>query len=192
MLKPALLALLLLPATAFAESYGDAGVISPAGFVSFGYASYSQPQGGSSSITTFALVPQVLYFVIDDVAVGGSLSFSSSNSSGNGFGNSNSHGFGITPMGAYNLRLSDLMSLQLQGGLQYSTSTTDAGRFSTTSSGFSLLLSTPLLFHFGNFFLGGGPQLDVDITSTQTSRGISSDGPKRTAFSINSVIGGWF
>lgn len=66
---------------------------------------------------------------------------------------------------------------------------TTASRTDITLTG---QLAAPFLLHFGNFFIGAGPRLRVDILArTQPEDGEFTNATRHTSISLFTVIGGW-
>jgi hypothetical protein len=143
-------------------------------------------QHSSQDVTTIQLAPSVDYFVIDNLSLGGFISFDYSKS-GAGDGTR----IGIGPRVGYNLKLSDMLSVWPKAGFAYAYSSstisqevTDGARIERSSSGSALALNlfVPLMIHPApHFFAGFGPFLDVDLSGDD----------RVTMFGAKLTLGGW-
>lgn len=130
------------------------------------------------------------YFVIDNLSVGGQVSYQTTN---DGDGNT----FSLAPRLGYNIGLSDDFSLwpQLTVTFASSKAATQIGDVTVEakSSSFGVGLYAPVLYHITNhFFLGTGPFIDTQLSnSIKVEGGDSVDAPKATNFGLQSVLGGY-
>ncbi len=130
------------------------------------------------------------YFVIDNLSIGGQVSYLTAN-------DGNTKTFSLAPRLGYNIAFSDDFSIWPQLGVNF-TSVTDqveAGGVTTeaTSSAFGVSLYAPVLYHITNhFFLGIGPFIDTQLSnSTKPEEGDSIDNAKVTNFGLQSLLGGY-
>ena len=87
------------------------------------------------------------------------------------------------PRVGYNVGINEQLSFWPKGGLVFSHSSSSPDDSSDSRTG--LEIYAPLLFHPApHFFLGGGPGLSTDLSS--------SGGAKTTTIRLESVVGGWF
>src|SRR3954466_10173140 len=90
------------PALGEEPRFGQKGQIVPLGSLSFSYSSVAPDLG---SVTTVSLGPTLLWFVADDIALGGSATLVRRTVS-QGDGSATVSSYGVAPTAAYNLRLS--------------------------------------------------------------------------------------
>lgn len=149
--------------------------------------------GDSKSTTTFRLGPAADYFVADNISIGALLSFAKLGE--------DIHQIRLAPRVGYHLSMGDQLSLWPTAGIywqntSFKSSVTVAGSTTTidgSSSQLGLVLDVPILFHpASNFFLGLGPRITMDLTSTQKSGDVSADGSKTTDIGVVTTIGGYF
>lgn len=161
--------------------------------LSFHNTSVKPATGESKSTTTFRIGPAADYFVVDNVSVGAQLAYAHLGEDTNQIR--------ISPRVGYHLALGDQLSLWPTAGIYWQTlgskfTTTVGGNSTTTdvsSSQLGLVLDVPILFHpASNFFLGLGPRLTMDLTSTSKSGDVSADGSKTTDIGVVTTIGGFF
>ena len=168
--------------------FGHAGQIVPSGSLAFTWSSTKAPGGGSASDTSFTFAPTVGYFIIDNVIVGGSLLGAVHSPEGA----PNVTSFGIAVMGGYNVNLMEKFSLLPELSLGYASVSSGSGDAKISYGSFGLDIFVPVLWHpVPHFFLGIGPNLHADLTSSATAGGVSGDGNKTTTFGIMTTIGGW-
>jgi hypothetical protein len=168
--------------------FGHMGQIVPSGSVSFAWSSTKVPGGASVSDTAFTFAPTFGYFVIDNVLIGGSLLGSiRSPESGDSI-----TGFGIAVMGGYNVNLMEKFSLLPQLSLGYTSFGSGSGDAKISNGRTGLEIFVPILWHVvPHFFLGIGPNLHTDLSSSTSVGGVSGDGDKVTTIGIMTTIGGW-
>ncbi len=184
-MKSIALALLLLGGAASAEErFGSKGTISPAGSVGFSYVA----SGASNDYYFASLDPTVMIFLIDGLAVGGSLHLSY-RSSPSGWG------YGLGPSLGWNLWVGERASFFPQAVLSANWE-----RFSgVTAHLITAQAFAPVLFHVvPHFFLGAGPFVlrELSVTSVAffvpSGAAIALSRPLQTIVGLQSVIGGWF
>ena len=181
------------------KEFGDQGTLAfgAATGLNFSYTSISPPQGDSTSVIQFSVLPQIQYFVIDGLSVGGELEFAITKPKDSDTLTT----FGIGPTVGYNVWLSPgLLSLWPQLEFRYrtegTTGTTTVGTTTTTISGsrntITLGAFVPLLIHpVKHFHFGVGPYFDVDLSAKESFNGNSADAAKELTFGIRGEIGGW-
>lgn len=202
--------LLLSRSDANAQIFGDSGTFAPGGALEL---SRSGESGENTTSTNLALGPQLYYFVLDDLAIGVSLTYVESAGEHIDYWRR----VGIAPAVAYNFRFTDSISLfpSASAGISYRSS-----RLSLIGPGNALLMEDsaseiaysaeillPLLVHVGNFHVGFGPYVRLskaDIDRTVVSYDPSVPGSYREDTSshdsrssdwvvgVRSMIGGWF
>lgn len=144
--------------------------------------------GVDGSTTTITLAPAVDYFVIQNLSVGGSVSFVYAAPPGDGHSTS----FGVGPRVGYNIPFSDLISFWPKAGLSINhtnvsttaqaTPATPATSVSVSNTALALNLFVPVMFHPApHFFAGFGPFLDADLSGDN----------KATTFGGKLTLGGW-
>jgi hypothetical protein len=189
--------LLYAGAAAAQERFGQKGTISPSGSVG---ASYSTTPSGVGDFTTygFSLDPGALFFVVDEVAIGGSVHFARAWFEFPGSPDRSAlSAYGIGPTVGWNIWLGEHVSLFPQGTLRVSWQTSTGS--DTTERVITVQAFAPAILHVApHFFLGLGPTVSRDIDSTFRVGIISPGGstvvssPKTTTIGLQSVIGGWF
>lgn len=162
------------PAHAQAERFGAQGDLAISSDV--GLSVQHQFEGRSS--TTLVLNPAADYFVIDHLSIGGYVNLSHTGGSGASVTN-----FGIGPRVGYDINLSSQFSFWPKAGVAFNHTSTSAGPLDTSNSAFAINLFAPFLFHpVEHFFLGFGPNFDIDLTGDA----------KQTVLGARLVIGGHF
>lgn len=125
----------------------------------------------SPSTTSVALAPELDYFVIPNLSIGGAILFDFTTTSGGG---GNTTTFGVVPQLGYHVVLSDTWSFWPR--LAVTLLTGSPGHV-------SLEISAPFLVHPAeHFFFGFGPALATDVTGNN----------KFTAILGEFLIGGYF
>jgi len=171
------------------RKFGDKGVISPLGSISLGYTSYN---GGSTTNFTFA--PGLLYFVIDNLAVGGQIQLNFQSGGG-----PRTVGFGLGPMVGYNIPLDSRFSIFPSGGLSLNVNNNSLSgpgpSTSATNTSLYFDANVPFLYHVGNYYLGVGPNLFVSLYSSAATGGplgtASRSASRNVAVGVSTVLGGW-
>lgn len=198
------------PSISHAKKFGSQGTMSPNGTFSITHTRTRerifQPHPLRSDHHTYThtslfLMPQLFYFVIDDLAVGGGIGLTIGNNR-DGSKYFDSFGFAVAPAVGYNLELSDKISLFPQLSFSYDRNSADFGHTSAdlTINILAIGAYIPVLLHIDNFFLGFGPNVSHEFWATvrrSWDGGIpgsswSEDGPKTTLLGLTSVVGGWF
>ena len=170
-----------------AARFGDRGhvVIAASARGVFQYTSTDPPgDGPSSSVTEVELSPGLLYFVADNFAVGGNLTFQSTDRGG-----PSTTALGLGAVAGVNVPLgASVVSWMPQLGLSYlhinlSQGAADVDGFAIVGS-----LAAPFLFHVApHFFIGAGPS--VSYTLVSEVEGMTA--AKVVQFGVVAQIGGW-
>jgi hypothetical protein len=157
--------------------------------VPFGSVSLSYSSTGGVADLSAQLAPGVLYFVIDNLGVGGNVVLGVSKPENRDA----STQFGIGPEVAYHLKFNHTWSLLPQGSLDFlRNSFGGANGFSgTTFTTFTLQLFAPVLYRVSHFFVGFGPFLNADLYSSQSQGNRSTSADKTVTIGLQSTIGGW-
>jgi opacity protein-like surface antigen len=179
-------------------TFGEKGHLAVDGSarVSIEYVSTSPPSGSmamSSSTTEVVLEPALDYFVAPNISLGGGVEYLHASLGSGGMNQETETAYGILVRGGYNIPLGPQIGLWVRGGFEYAHASFDVGMGMTDSSSlFSLIIDAPLVYHpVPHFFVGFGPVLRTDLSSSIESGGMSADGEKTTSFGLTSVIGGW-
>ena len=166
--------ILLTAPAAFASEFGQKGQVLPSGSVSYVHSS-----AGDVSQSRLLVQPEVSYFVLDHLALGGGLLYQIDNVSVAGVDRPSVTNAGLEVVGAYDVPLDRWFSLFVSTalyGIQRGGTDVVWG-----ASAFA-----PLLFHPANhFFLGLGPSCALDLLG-------SGSAPKATVFGLRSLVGGYF
>jgi hypothetical protein len=166
--------LLLTAPAAFASEFGKKGQVLPSGGVSYVYSS-----AGDVSQSRLLVEPEVRYFVLDHLALGGGLLYQIDNVSVAGVDRPSVTNAGLDVIGSYDVPLDRWFSLFVSAALYgIQRGGTDVAWGASTFA--------PVLFHpVNHFFLGLGPSFALDLLA-------SGSAPKATAFGLHSLIGGYF
>jgi hypothetical protein len=152
------------------EAFGAVGQIVPLGSVEL---SYITGGGGSSYIN---IRPGVLYFIMDNLAVGGKISIRHTGVTG-----SSSTQAGLEPLAAYNLVLADKLTFFPQAGIVFDHAFGDLSGTVVALDAFA-----PVLYHVAShFFVGAGPEFDFDLI-------VPSGGDHSVTIGLVTTIGGYF
>jgi hypothetical protein len=186
------------PSSAQEKEFGSQGVLhmGAASLLELEYQITSPPGGGSSTNSLALYVqPEVEYFVIDGLSVGGVLGF--------GYfkpdqGDSTTL-FAIGPTVGYNVWLTPgSLSLWPQARFLYqhygasSTGTSTAASTTVTFSRTNIQIAVPLEVHpVKHFDFGIGPYVAFDLSASASTGNASADYPKTTSFGLEGEIGGW-
>ena len=141
------------------------------------------------SYETIYFAPALMYFVVDNLAVGGSVSIAHTwPPSGEGSGTD----VGIGPRVGYNINLGPYVSVFPRVGVSYDHfwDSGSSSPLSSSSSGYALDLNFDAYFLFHpvqHFFLGLGPVVYWDPIAKENG----ADVPKTLHVGIDFVIGGW-
>lgn len=176
--------------------FGKTGqiVLTSATDASISHRSYSQSKGASTSVT---FAPGIDYFVSDGTSIGGEVVIG--HSSGNDLDESGANEeFSSTSLSfvlraGFNLRLADVASIWLNGGVGYgsvdwSVSTAMGTNQHTSTRGW-IEASAPFLVHPArHFFVGAGPAVFHELSN----RDQYNYENKQTQLALRLVLGGWF
>jgi len=166
-----LIALLVAGAAVADERFGVKGQLVPSGSVSY---THSSVAGGSAY--QFTVAPGLLWFPTNAIAVGGSVNYQ--HVSGVFGGSSNAFAFG--PVLGVAIPLADRLALFPRVGIDFAWLWFPAG----SGNSITLVTVAPVLFFPApHFFLGFGPNFQVDIHSS---------GAGQTLLGLSSEIGGYF
>jgi outer membrane protein with beta-barrel domain len=159
----------------------------------FTYETRSEGGGSDFSVqvgTDLGRVWALDYFVIDNLSIGGQVSYATAN-------DGDSKRLSVAPRVGYNIALGDDFSLWPQLTVTYTNQTDETEVNNVTveskSSAFGLGLNVPVLYHITNhFFLGIGPFINTQLSnSVKVGDGDSQDAPKTTQLGLASVLGGY-
>lgn len=179
--------MLLSPAVTLAAPKGTAADLGDQGtFVPFGSVSLSYSNTGGTATIGANLAPGVLYFVIDNLAVGGDIVLGVSKPENSDATTT----FGVGPAVAYNVRFSPTLSLLPQASLDFMR-IGYGGTNAPTYTTFTLRVFAPVLYRVSHFFLGVGPYFDADLYSSRSVGSFSSSQDKTVAVGLRTTIGGW-
>jgi hypothetical protein len=197
-----LAASLLLASSARAEArFGDKGVVSPYGSVSFSYSAtklrYADGSADSLDQTVLRFSPGAFYFVADGLALGVGLSagYNSASTTSPVIAASHGNDVGLAPVAGFNLWLSERASLFPQVGLSFDSAFISWGNGGDSSRRTSLdfTLAVPILLHPApHFFIGLGPGLTSTLFSTASGQSPFNTADKTTTVGLFSTLGGWF
>ena len=177
------------------QTFGGPGTLAISNDMNLGFFGSSTSEGGGSS-WTFLLAPAADYFVIQGLSLGGQgvyshlhLSTGGNAAAGTGSTSIDSDTFGIGPRIGYNIPIGDLLSFWPKVALIFSDTATSGASGNT----FDIQAYAPLLLHLApHFFVGLGPQIQTDLTASQSSQGVSNPHPaKTTSYGLYFTIGGW-
>jgi hypothetical protein len=176
------------PAVAQKANFGGGGQIVLDGVIDVDYEIRRPPRGDSTATTGVTLAPGILYFVADDIAVGGNVLLDVSRSDPD-----DTLSFGIQPVVAYNVRLTPGVSMLPNGWMAYRSSSIEVFGLDRETRRISVGIELPFLVHLvPHFFIGGGPYASYDLWAKSVTGSTSSDADKVADFGVRSVIGGWF
>jgi len=156
-----------------AEQFGAKGVLA----ISSDVGLTLQHEFEGRDTTVFSLHPAVDYFLIDHLSLGGYVDFTHA-----GGGGSSTTNIGIGPRVGYDINLSSRFSFWPKAGLAFNHTAISAGPVDASNDELTINLFAPFLFHpVEHFFMGFGPNFDVDATGDN----------KQTVLGARLVIGGW-
>jgi hypothetical protein len=195
LIRACLFLLLAAPAAAHENGrFGDPGVVVPNGRLAHTFTNTQPPVGDDAWATTLELHPGALFFVTRNVALGGSIVVGYFTS---GEGDARLHGssFGVEPRLGYNVAFSNDAGLFPNLGFGWVRTSAQVGDVETATvvgSRAYFDLGLPLLAHFGNYFLGFGPFLRMDLSAqSHVGNGDDADVDKETVIGFETVLGGW-
>ena len=185
-------------AAADEKEFGNPGVIAIGARtgLELSYTSISRPSGSSTSVTSLSLAPQISYFVIEGLSVGGTFLFGYSKPKD---GDSVTT-LGLGPAIGYNIwAVPGLLSIWPQAEILYTSASiavanggTTGGTTTATNTRFTLGAFVPLLIHpVKHFHFGIGPFFATDLSSSVSGGGFSGDSSKNTTLGLKGEIGGW-
>jgi hypothetical protein len=156
----------------------------------------SSPGGGSSSGIGFVIAPAADYFVLPGLSAGGQFVYEHLSTSvpapGGGSTSASGDGWGFAPRVGYNINFGNWISLWPRAFVEYSNLSVSGAGNSTGTQRWTLGVFAPVLFHpLRHFYLGLGPHVATDLSSTISAGGHSGDGPKATEYGLLLTIGGW-
>ena len=167
-----LVALLVAGAAVAEERFGVKGQFVPSGSISYTHVSVA-----NTSAYEITLAPGLLWFPFNAVAVGGSVSYQ--HVSGLFGGSTNS--FALGPLLGVAFPLADRVALFPRVGIDFSWLWPPVG---ASQNAITLVAVAPVLFFPApHFFLGFGPNFQVDLKRT---------GATETLLGLTSEIGGYF
>jgi hypothetical protein len=181
------------------KEFGNPGVIAIGGDTraNFGWNQQSPPQGASTNNIELLLAPNVQYFVIEGLSLGGTILFDWIHPNQGG----DTTTFGVGPTVGYNVWLSPgSLSLWPQVSFLFenvnATISSTVGGVTTsasaTSQATSLAFYVPLLIHpVKHFHFGVGPYFDVDLSNSTSANGQSINNPKNMGLGIAFEVAGW-
>jgi hypothetical protein len=184
------------PAKEGGKEFGNPGVLAIGAItgLTLAYSNVSPPQGTSNSGLTFALSPQLAYFVTEGLSLGGEVGIAYTKVKDDSVTI-----FSLGPRVGYNAWITPgSLSIWPQIGVNYASTSTSVSNqvggasASFTGSLFTLVAFVPLLIHPAkHFHFGIGPYFTTDVSSSNSSGGTSVDGDKTTTVGIRGEIGGW-
>jgi hypothetical protein len=179
------------------KEFGNPGVLAIGGDTSlnFQYQNDSPPTGSSSNIINLGIAPNVQYFVIEGLSLGGTLVFDWQHPNQG----SDVTTFGIGPTVGYNLWLSPgSLSLWPQATFTFNTGSTNVpnptgtGQVSATLTTMNVGVFVPLLIHpVKHFHFGVGPFFKIDVSSKESIGNNSGDYDKFMNVGIAAEVAGW-
>ncbi len=139
---------------------------------------FVNPEEQRSAVTTLSLHPAADYFLIDHLSIGGYAGFTYT-----GVLDASAFNIGLGPRIGYDFNLGSHFSFWPKAGAAFNHTTVSLGWSSGSNNAVTLNLFAPFLFHpVDHFFLGFGPNFDVDVTGMG----------KRAILGGRLVIGGHF
>ena len=146
--------------------------------------SYSKYSGADSGATYLQLAPALAFFLVHNLAVGGSLNFEYVATS-----SVDTTRVTVGPLVGYNIPLGPRLSLFPTASLGYAwekrSQDVSGGVVSSTGHRSFLTLRAPVLFHpFAHVFVGLAPFLSFDLSA-------KDDGPKARVFGLTLDLGFW-
>jgi hypothetical protein len=179
------------------QHFGDASQLVISNDTNFGLSGSSFSNNGGSTFT-LTLQPAIDWFIIQNLSIGGLVTFDHTSSNMQGASNS-SNVYAVGGRVGYNIAIGDAISWWPKLALLYagsSGSTTPAGagaQTSTSGNAFDLQVFAPLLLHpINHFFLGIGPFVQTDLTASSSTNGMSNTNPsKTTSYGALFDMGGW-
>lgn len=169
--------------------FGERGQFVVSSDLDFTLQKNSFSMGGGSN-TVFAITPALDYFISPNFSVGGRVHFGyTSNVATVGGGSADATTFGLGGRAGYNIVLTNVFTLWINGGLLYFRDSYDAGTADASGNRFQLQVFAPFLWHpASHFFIGVGPAFATDLVNSFEG----DDQPKQTSFGLLSTIGGYW
>jgi hypothetical protein len=188
---PFLIPLLLLPAAARAEVPSEHSVLL-AGDFAVSYQHISSSASNSTSIDLLRLAPTFDWVAVKSLTIGAWLVYEHTSE-----GSTSADDYGIIPRVGWMAELGPSAFIWPRLGIGYLHGLPDVINLAiSTSSGsvnrFQLDIDVPIVFTpVPHFFIGVGPLIRVDLSSSASSAIASSDN-KLTAFGVTTLVGGYF
>jgi len=169
---------------------GDRGVLVPLGTFALTYTKTDDSTTASGrTLTTVVFAPGLLYFVIDDLAVGGNLVLASSSV---GDGTPARTTVGLGPEVAYHVRFTEMWSLLPSVSLDLTRDAVPNGPTTTADiTNLAVSLYVPVLLRVSHFYMGFGPTFSRDLYAHATVQGTGLDVAPNTRIGISTTLGGW-
>jgi hypothetical protein len=187
-----LVPLLLLPAAARADVPTEHSVLLSGDFaVSFQHISSSE--SNSSSIDLLRLAPTFDWVAVKSLTIGAWLVWEHLSE-----GNTSADDYGIIPRVGWMAELGPNVFIWPRLGIGYLHGLPDVVNLAISTSAGSvnrvqLDIDVPIVFEpVAHFFVGVGPLLRVDLSSSASSGSFSGDASKLTAFGVTTMVGGYF
>ncbi|MGH7293345.1 MAG: hypothetical protein ACRELB_00355 [Polyangiaceae bacterium] len=187
------------PAAPQRQHFGDQGQLVISNDADLSFLGHSTSDNGGSS-WALKVEPAVDYFVIPNLSIGGVVliehtSVSPPSQPGVATNSSSTTTYGVGARIGYNIALADSLSFWPKLALIYGGSSYDPGGGQQGGSGsaFDVQVFAPLLLHpINHFFLGIGPFVQTDLTSSASNAGVSvQNPPKTTEYGLMFDLGGW-
>jgi hypothetical protein len=190
------------PPTGRAEAgereFGNPGVLAFGGTTSavFAYQNTSPPTGSSTNAIELGLQPDIQYFVIEGLSLGGTINFNWVHPNQGG----DSTTFGIGPTVGYNVWITPgSLSLWPQATFSFNNTSlsvpnaTGGGTTSATLQTMNVGVMVPLLIHPAkHFHFGVGPFFNIDVSSKETlGSAPAADYNKLMNVGLAVDVGGW-
>jgi len=175
-------------AAAGGAGFGQVGQIAITGDFELGFLHTSSSASGSSSTNDFSLSPLVHYFLAPNAHVSAGLTIATQ-SINVGVGNADQTNIGLLVGGGYNISLTPILSLWLNGLIGYVHTSVSFGGMDSSGYIIPLRVFAPILYHpTEHFFVGLGPSLDTMLANKMESMSQA----KLTSIGVSSVVGGYF
>jgi hypothetical protein len=181
------------------QHFGDQGQLVISNDADLSFLGQSTSDNGGST-WTLKVQPAVDYFIIPNLSLGGLVLLAHTSNSppsqpGVTANSTSTTTYGIGARIGYNIALVDSLSFWPKLALIYAGSSFDPGGGAQGSSGsaFDVQLYAPLLLHpINHFFIGIGPFVQTDLTSSASAAGQSiQNPPKATEYGLMFDLGGW-
>jgi hypothetical protein len=170
--------------------FGRAGQLAIQADLELRFQGFSGSNNGGTG-SDIVVQPAADYFVIDNLSVGGMITFENLTFDNGGGGSTTTTTFGFAPRVGYDIAIVDKLSFWPDLFVEYSTASTSNNGGSENI--FSLGVFAPLLFHpVPHFFVGLGPDLSTELSHDRSNNGQTRGVSKLTQYGVMSTIGGWF